>query len=222
MRKKSIIALSLALVMLFAGCGKKEEVSSEPEPLPIEISEGEVTYYEAAEEKAGLVPETVLKLSANYAKGTLNASRVNFRTIPLDEFLETASGEIDGNDIKDAENSDFCFHGFAVKVGTKPMMYAEFTKDKKLVETWNESESSEYKLKALYTSSDLLSGNATYLNFGTRIYVGLTKDEIESTDGKGYTSGYDINTFYYPDDKGYTLALSYSSDRLKELYQFRN
>lgn len=246
MKRKSIL-LTLALLTLLSGCRAKEDVSSETEPLPIEVTQGKVTYYtqektlvnkaEAAEKKEepklNLVPEATPLSKQNYSTAVLNASEFNFEKSSLQDFFNTANVTANGEYIKDIENKDFCFHGFSLTINGKGMMYAEFTdKNGGLVEQWNEKESADYKLKALYTSTELLGGVEQiyfdYLNFGTNIFCGMDEASIIVSNGEGETSSADKNIVYYSDKAGNTLGLIFKEDDvygtnnryLTELYYF--
>lgn len=213
MKKIMTAAVIFAGVMMLAGCSKGGESESAPEPvtLPVAVEEGTVSYYKGDDKPVNLTPVTKLKLhGVDFGLCTLNTEPFNFREKSVQEFIETACADIDGSKTKQIENDDFTFFGFAVTQGN-PRMYVEFVDEKgELVTSYDESKLKSYKLKALYTSDELLgSGGGAYLTFGARLFTGLTKTDIEMTEGKGYTSGFDENTFYYPDAAGCTLALTY-------------
>lgn len=213
--KKNLL-LMMALTMAITGmtaCGTKEvEKASEPQTLPIEVKEDEVVdYYEPQEEKAGLVPPIPLRLKGVSFEGvTLNTTAFHFAEATPDELLEVSGTAIDESDVKDIENDDFCFHGFAARSGGNTMFYVEFTKDGELVENFIENDMKNYEIKGIWTSAELLDNNTTYLSCGSRIFIGLQKYDIEMINGKGYTSSFDENMLYYPDVAGWTLGLLYA------------
>lgn len=208
---KALAVMSMAAVML-TGCGEKksEETSSVPQTLPVEVQTGTVSYYKETDKDAPLVPKTKLKLhGVDFGVCTLNIEAFNFREKSFKEFLEQAGGDVNASKTKQIDNDDFSFFGFAVG-GSNPNCYVELVKDGELVKTYDKNDIGNYKIKALYTSAEMLGADGgSYIIFGARLFIGLSKTDIEMTDGKGYTSGYDNNTFYYPDDAGCTLALTY-------------
>ena len=144
----------------------------------------------------------------DYALCTLNTEVFDFKTATISDLISTVTGEIDSKNVKDVVTNDFYFYGFDLS----GKMFVEFNAD----------ELDSYEFKALYTSADLLKDKGSFLTFGARTFIGLTKEEVESTFGKGYTSGNDENTFYYPDENGYILTLSYKDNVLNELYLFKD
>lgn len=224
--KKTAIVMAMAVLSL-TGCGSREvPKTSEPQTLPVTVETNKVQYYTETESATPLAPVTKLKLKGtDYSLATLNTEVFDFSERTVDEFLNTASVFVDGSQVKNIENSDFRFHGFAL-VGGEVKMYAEFTKNGELVQEFDENDIGSYELKAIYTSSELLKDNGSYLIFGARTFVGLSRKDVEMTFGKGYTSGYDKSTFYYPDENGFTLALTYEGESeeketLTELYLFK-
>ena len=215
MKTRNILAMALASAVLltgFTGCGKQNENTdeTEPETLPVEVAEvTEIEYYQP-EDDAGLAPPIPLRLrGVSYEVVTVNTNVFHFNTQSFKDFLTAANTTVDGTDIKDIENSDFRFHGFALKSGSTVQMYAELTKDGELVEEYNKADLDSYEVKALYTSAELLGAGGSYFSCGTRVFTGLQKYEIETMNGKGYTSGFDSSTFYYPDVEGWTMGLTY-------------
>ena len=214
MKSKNVLAAMFAVMMLassFTGCGKQEEVVEEqPQTLPVEVEEKtEIDYYEP-EEDTGLVPPIPLRLrGVSYEAVTVNTNVFHFNDESFSDFLNAANVTVDGENVKDIENSDFKFHGFALKSGNSVQMYAELIKDGELVETYSDTDKDSYEVKALYTSAELLGDSGNYFSCGTRVYTGLQKSEIETMNSKGYTSSFDANTFYYPDVEGWTMGLTY-------------
>lgn len=222
MKTRNLFAMAFASVVLlanFTGCGKQEEVTEETEPktLPVEVADvTSIDYYEP-ENDTGLVPPIPLRLrGVSYEVVTVNTNVFHFNDEGFSGFLKTGNLTVDSKTVKDVENTDFKFHGFALKSGGAVKMYAELTKDGELVEEYSTADEDSYEVKALYTSADLLGwfGEGNYFSCGTRVFVGLPKYDIETMNGKGYTSGFDTNTFYYPDVEGWTLGLSYVDESL--------
>lgn len=210
--KKKVMLFILAVSVLSAictGCGAKEDETSS-KPLTVDVTQGDVTYYDKEEKATGLAPKTPLTLSGqNFGKVLLNGSKFNFGEIKtVEEFFEAGNVTVVPNDTFDYECDDFKFHGFALKA-SDIVMYAEFTKDGELVTEWNEADISNYKLKAIYTSAEILRGNNSYISLAVHILCGLSEKDILTTDGNGYTSKYDNNMVFYPDERGNTIALNY-------------
>ena len=212
--------MAAATTGALVSCGdSKEPESSVASELPVEAVTGEVAYYVEPSHEVDLVPPIKKRVSdVDYALCTLNTEVFDFKTATISDLISTVTGEIDGKNVKDVVTNDFYFYGFDLS----GKMFVELTKDKELVSEFNEDELDSYEFKALYTSADLLKDKGSFLTFGARTFIGLTKEEVESTFGKGSTSGNDENTFYYPDENGYILTLSYKDNVLNELYLFKD
>lgn len=206
--KRNILYAVIAMVMTASvSCGGKKDVSSSDiHMLPVAIQTGTISYYTEPAAEIPLVPYMKQKISGtDYSLCVLNTEVIDFKTASVQKLIDTATGEFYGDKVQDFSNSDFHFHGFRLS----DTMFVELTKNGEPVSTFNEKDLNSYEFKALYTSAELLGDKGNYLTFGARTFIGLTKDEVEMTLGKGYTSGFDENTFYYPDAAGCTLALTY-------------
>lgn len=213
MKKLLVMVLAAMMTVAMTGCGEEppaEPVQTQPQ---IVAQQKEVKYYEPEEEAAPLVPKTKLKLgNVNYARATVNTEVVNLNTVSLAELLAKTTLTLDSGTTHVLETSDFRFIGFALKSGDSIQMYAELVDaDGELVTEYDAAKKDTYSIKALCIGTDWLTDEAmyNYITYGARIFLGLSKEEVEQTDGKGYTSGYDVNTFYYP-TKDNTLVLKYA------------
>lgn len=212
MRNALVLMLSAAVLLTgLTGCGKKKKSEeSKPKTLTIEATEAKVDNYYQPETETSLTPPMPLRLrGVSYETVTINTNVFHFNDQSFSEFLDAGNLTVDGETVRDVENPDFTFHGFALKSGDNVKLYAELVKDGELVETYSDTDKDNYEVKALYTSIELLGDNGNYFSCGTRAFTGLQRTEIETMNGKGYTSGFDKNTFYYPDVEGWTMGLGY-------------